>query len=183
MRPFPPASARRGGDDEASDSMEEDMRVEIMPELKRHLFVVGQWPKKMLDLALFHCGKVIMDKSTLKVLTVPAKRETMEVSLDIACHGDELDRIGSVKPHELCLAMRRVYTSKGSLCQHLMIDSSIGQVLWAQCAPWQMVSQEVKDGSAEVHVILKNGRPVVKLTLRLSWARRICLMMWGPLRL
>ena len=82
-----------------------------------------------------------MDKATLEVLTLQAKREILGMALDLRVEGDEVDRVGSTDKRTLLAAMQRVYIMLGSRFQYLVANLEIGVVDWGACGPWQVLPQ------------------------------------------
>lgn len=120
-------------DDEAEETMDEDS---VGGTVRRGQVVFAAWVPKLMNEALQFIDKRVWDSHTLKALSIESKLEAFEGALDILCHGDRLDRVGTTDKWKLFLALKKCYKDLGSWWQHMVVDLCAGRILWKRCGPY-----------------------------------------------
>ena len=77
----------------------------------------------------------------LKNVKVEGLRGIMEFILDIRCHGDKLDRVGSEYKGQLYQALRLVYQRHGSKLGQVVIDNETQMPDWSKNPEIQLARQ------------------------------------------
>ena len=141
------ASRKRKADEESEE--ETEITQAVTGELRRGQLVYGNWTQKLLDEAMHYVDPRVMDKRTLKILSVASKKECLELGMDLLVHGSSLDRVGNKDKGALLAAMKEAYNMLGERWQHLEIDANTGEIQWESCGPW-VVGNNTTHGTAVV---------------------------------
>ena len=136
---------KRGEDGDDSGSDEAAMAVDWSSlddaePLRRGQLVYAKWAhKQMVECLSFMdetCSIVV-----LKNVKVEGLRQIMVFVLDIRCHGDKLDRVGSEYKSQLYKSLRMVYQRQGSKLGQVVIDNESQMLDWSKIPEIQLTSQ------------------------------------------
>ena len=131
------------GDDSGSEEAAEPLDWYSLDEaepLRRGQLIYAKWAhKQMMECLSFMdetCSIVV-----LKNVKVEGLRQIMEFVLDIRCHGDKLDRVGSEYKSQLYNSLRMVYQRQCSKLGQVVIDNESQMPDWSKNPAIQLTSQ------------------------------------------